>query len=90
MGKKISKRHEKIFRNEYSRWVDQIASEILEYCDAMVEAMNELDLKTFTKDSHFTDMAKQAVFHKMDVIYKQEANVLAANELLEIQDDDLL
>lgn len=88
MSKQLRKREEVVFRKEYNRWLHFLCDELIDYRENMVQVMKETDLKTFDSDADFIDTAKHAVFHKIDCIYKQEANIEEVNQLLADSDDD--
>lgn len=88
MRKQLGKKEEQIFRNEYNKWLHSLCDELLEYRDNMVEVMKGTDLKTFDSHDDFKDTAKQAIFHKIDCFYRQQANIDEANSILNDLDDD--
>jgi len=78
----ITNAEEKVFIEEYNKWLKEITWNLVEYRDAMLEVMSKTDLKAFNKEEDFRDMAKSAIFHKIDVIYKQEALIEETEKLI--------
>ena len=80
--KGITNAEEKVFREEYDKWLHEINDSLTDYRDAMIEVMNETNLKTFNEEKDFIDIAKQAVFHKLICLYNQEGIMEEVNKIL--------
>jgi len=81
-GKGITKAEEKIFVDEYNQWMREILYTLSDYRNSMVQTMQNTHLKTFKSDKDFIETAKLAIFHKLLVIYQQEAAMEEVNNLI--------
>lgn len=88
MGKVISSREEKIFINEYKKWLVDLCDQLIDYRENMIITMRDTNLKSFSEDDDFREMAKRAILHKLQVYYEQETAIDKVNEIINFPDDE--
>lgn len=84
MGKVISTREEKIFREEYKKWLVDLCDQLIDYRENMIIVMRDTNLKTFSEDEDFREMAKGAILHKIQIYYEQETAIDNVNEIINL------